>query len=87
MALAASIGSIDMTNGVGGGGAISFYQKSASGNLDDSYGRLHSRMKTSGLKNHMNSFIWNQGENYAGDSVVDYKNILNGLCADKRLFY
>ena len=70
---------IAIINGAGGGGAISFYQKTKNNDLNVPYGRLQYRLESSGLKNNIKAFIWNQGENNAGDSVVNYKNALNQL--------
>ncbi len=70
---------IAIINGAGGGGAISFYQKTKDYDLDVPYGRLQYRLEASGLKNHIKAFIWNQGENNAGDSVIGYKTALNQL--------
>ncbi|MCB0744782.1 MAG: SGNH/GDSL hydrolase family protein [Ignavibacteriae bacterium] len=70
---------IAIINGAGGGGAISFYQKTGNNNLDIPYGRLQFRIENSGLKNNIKAFIWNQGENNAGDNVLSYKNALNQL--------
>lgn len=70
---------IAIINGAGGGGAISFYQKTKNRDLDVPYGRLQNRLEASGLKDNIKAFIWNQGENNAGDAVLDYKNALNIL--------
>lgn len=67
---------IAIINGAGGGGAISFYQKTRNYDLDVAYGRLQYRLENSGLKNNIKAFIWNQGENNAGDNVLSYKNAL-----------
>jgi hypothetical protein len=67
---------IAIINGAGGGGAISFYQKTFNTDLNVPYGRLQNRIEASGLKNNIKAFIWNQGENNAGDTTVDYKNAL-----------
>jgi hypothetical protein len=67
---------IAIINGAGGGGAISFYQKTFNTDLDVPYGRLQNRIEASGLKNNIKAFIWNQGENNAGDTTVEYKNVL-----------
>lgn len=70
---------IAIINGAGGGGAISYYQKSGNNDLDVPYGRLQNRIEASGLKDDIKAFIWNQGENNAGDSTADYKAALNQL--------
>lgn len=70
---------VAIINGAGGGGAISFYQKTHDADLDVPYGRLQYRMEASGLKDHIKAFIWNQGENNAGDSVRKYKAALRQL--------
>lgn len=67
---------IAIINGAGGGGAISFYQKTEDNDLNSPYGRLQFRIENSGLKDNIKAFIWNQGENNAGDSTLDYKNAL-----------
>lgn len=74
-------------NGAGGGGAISFYQKTTNADLDVPYGRLQYRLEASGLKNHIKAFIWNQGESNAGDSVIDYKKALDHLYKDLNADY
>jgi hypothetical protein len=73
---------IAVINGAGGGGDISFYQKTHPADLDVPYGRLQYRLEASGLKNHIKAFIWNQGESNAGDAVIDYKKALNHLYKD-----
>lgn len=73
---------IAIINGAGGGGAISFYQKTKNSDLDVPYGRLQYRLEASGLKDHIKAFIWNQGEGNAGDSVLEYKMALNQLYND-----
>ena len=78
---------IAIINGAGGGGAIAYYQKTKNSDLDVPYGRLQYRLEASGLKDHIKAFIWNQGENNAGDSVVDYKMALNQLYADFKSDY
>ena len=70
---------IAIINGAGGGGAISFYQKKRHNDLNSPYGRLQFRLEKSGLKNHIKAFIWNQGENNAGDETLTYKTQLNQL--------
>ncbi len=70
---------IAIVNGAGGGGAISFYQKTTDKDLNVPYGRLQNRLEASGVKDRIKAFIWNQGENNAGDSVKDYKIALNTL--------
>lgn len=70
---------IAIINGAGGGGAISFYQKTFNSDLDVAYGRLQYRLEHSGLKNNIKAFIWNQGENNGGDTVESYKSALNKL--------
>ena len=70
---------IVIINGAGGGGSISYYQKTSNNDLDVAYGRLQYRIENSGLKDHIKAFIWNQGENNAGDEVLSYKNALNQL--------
>jgi len=70
---------IAIINGAGGGGAISFYQKTSNNDLDVPYGRLQYRLNNSGLKDKIKAFIWNQGENNAGDTSEDYKNAMNQL--------
>lgn len=70
---------IAIINGAGGGGSISFYQKTKDKDLNVPYGRLQNRLETSGLKDKIKAFIWNQGENNAGDSELEYKNALNTL--------
>lgn len=70
---------IAIINGGGGGGAISFYQKTSNNNLNVPYGRLQYRLENSDLKNKIKAFIWNQGENNAGDTTLAYKNALNQL--------
>jgi hypothetical protein len=78
---------MSVINGAGGGGAISFYQKTKNRDLDVPYGRLQNRLEASGLKNSIKAFIWNQGEGNAGDSVLDYKNALNTLHKDFKSDY
>ena len=78
---------IAIINGAGGGGAISFYQKTINTDLDSPYGRLQYRLEASGLKDHIKAFIWNQGESNAGYSVLDYKNALNQLYDDFKADY
>ena len=70
---------IAIINGAGGGGAISFYQKTENYDLDVPYGRLQYRLEASGLKDKIKAFIWNQGENNAGDDVIYFKKALNNL--------
>lgn len=70
---------IAIINGAGGGGSISFYQKTKDKDLNVPYGRLQHRLEASGAKNKIKAFIWNQGENNAGDSTIDYKNALDQL--------
>ncbi|MFL0086197.1 exo-alpha-sialidase [Tenacibaculum maritimum] len=70
---------IAIINGAGGGGAISFYQKTTNNDLDKPYGRLQYRLENSGLKDAVKAFIWNQGENNAGDTTAAYKTALNQL--------
>jgi len=70
---------IAIINGAGGGGSISFYQKTRNNDLNVPYGRLQYRLENSGLKEHIKAFIWNQGENNAGDDVPSYKDALNQL--------
>ncbi len=78
---------IAIINGAGGGGAISFYQKTRKNDLDVPYGRLQFRLEYSGLKDKIKAFIWNQGENNAGDDVLSYKNALNKLYASLTIDY
>lgn len=78
---------IAIINGAGGGGGISSYQKTKQADLDNPYGRLQFRLEASGLKNHIKAFVWNQGENNAGDSVLDYKRKLNKLYKDFKTDY
>lgn len=73
---------IAIINGSGGGGAISYYQKTIDYDLDKPYGRLQKRLEASGLKGSIKAFIWNQGENNAGDSIVHYKKALKRLYND-----
>lgn len=73
---------IAIINGAGGGGAISFYQKTTTTDLDVPYGRLQYRLEASGLKNDIKAFIWNQGESNADDAVIDYKKALHRLYKD-----
>ncbi|WP_291868918.1 family 20 glycosylhydrolase [Maribacter sp.] len=70
---------VAIINGAGGGGSISFYQKTKEQDLDTPYGRLQYRLIASGLKNKIKAFIWNQGENNAGTAILDYKKALNKL--------
>lgn len=70
---------IAIINGAGGGGAISYYQKTKDNDLNSPYGRLQHRLEASGAKNNIKAFIWNQGENNAGDPVLVYKSALNQL--------
>lgn len=70
---------IAIINGAGGGGAISFYQKTTNNDLNVPYGRLQYRLESSGLKDKIKAFIWNQGENNAGDNIVNYKNALKKI--------
>lgn len=78
---------IAIINGAGGGGAISFYQKTKNSDLDVPYGRLQYRLQASGLKDKIKAFIWNQGENNSEDLVLDYKNALNELYNDFKTDY
>lgn len=78
---------IAIINGAGGGGAISFYQKTKNDDLNVPYGRLQNRLNASGLKDNIKAFIWNQGENNAGDSVLEYKKALNKLYKDFKSDY
>ena len=73
---------IAIINGAGGGGAISYYQKTHDADLDVPYGRLQYRLEASGLKRAIKAFIWNQGENNAGDSVSEYKTALTTFYDD-----
>lgn len=70
---------IAIINGAGGGGSISYYQKTSNNDLDVAYGRLQYRIENSGLKDYIKAIIWNQGENNAGDEVLSYKNALKQL--------
>lgn len=70
---------IAIINGSGGGGAISFYQKTTNSDLNAPYGRLQFRLEHSGLKDKIKAFIWNQGENNAGDDIITYKAALSKL--------
>ena len=67
---------IAIINGAGGGGSISYYQKSGNQNLDKPYERLQNRLEASGVKDNIKAFIWNQGENNASDAINKYKNAL-----------
>ncbi|WP_417443878.1 sialate O-acetylesterase [Joostella sp.] len=78
---------IAIINGAGGGGGISFYQKTIDNDLNTPYGRLYNRLEASGLKHKIKAFIWNQGENNAGDSVNSYKDSLNKLYSNFKLDY
>ena len=78
---------IAIINGAGGGGAISFYQKTKNSDLDVPYGRLQYRLEASGLKDKIKAFIWNQGENNSEDSVLEYKNALHKLYNDFKTDY
>lgn len=78
---------IAMINGAGGGGAISFYQKTTGSDIDVPYGRLQYRLEASGLKDKIKVFIWNQGENNAEDSVLEYKTALRRLYGDLKTDY
>lgn len=78
---------IAIINGAGGGGAISFYQKTSTADLDVPYGRLQYRLEASGLKNKIKAFIWNQGEGNAEDSVLDYQTALGQLYKDFKTDY
>jgi lysophospholipase L1-like esterase len=78
---------IAIINGAGGGGAISYYQKTENTDLNVPYGRLQYRLEASGLSHNIKAFIWNQGENNAGDPVSDYKNALKTLYKDFKTDY
>lgn len=78
---------IAIINGAGGGGAISYYQKIENDDLDAPYGRLQYRLEASGLKDRIKAFVWNQGENNASDSVLEYKAALNHLYDDFKTDY
>lgn len=70
---------IAIINGAGGGGAISYYQKTTDRDLNVPYGRLQHRIESAGLEGAIKAFIWNQGENNAADSTIEYKTALDEL--------
>jgi len=74
-------------NGSGGGGGISFYQKTEDKDLNAPYGRLQNRLEASGVKDKIKAFIWNQGENNAGDSLKEYKIALKTLYSSLKKDY